>query len=124
MLGYSVRGGVTMPAKKNTPDLLYLGIRGTVVALRRSDGEIAWSVRLRKGTSFVPLIQEGERLFAASGGEVTCLDAASGAILWHNVLKGFGTGYVALAGACFPIGAAALEEAAHAAAAASAASAS
>lgn len=113
-----------MPSKKNHTDLLYVGIRGTVLALRKSDGEITWSVKLRRGTSFVPLIQEGGKLYAASGGEVTCLDAASGDILWHNALKGHGMGYVALAGESFSIGAAASEEAAHAAAAAAAASAS
>ena len=113
-----------MPAKKTTTDFLYVGIHGTVLALRKSDGEVAWSVRMRMGSSFVPLVQEGGRVYAASGGEVTCLDSASGEILWHNTLKGLGTGYVALAGASFPIGAAALEQAAHAAAAASAVTAS
>ena len=108
-----------MPSKSKStlPDLLYVGIKGSVVALQKSDGKIAWSVRLPKGSSFVPIVQQGERLYAASSGEVSCLDAASGKVLWHNPLKGFGSGYASLAGAGFPMGAAQGEQtAAHAAA--------
>ncbi|MFN0008139.1 MAG: PQQ-binding-like beta-propeller repeat protein [Planctomycetota bacterium] len=100
---------------------LYVGIRGCVLALRKHDGTLTWSTKLRRGSSFVPIIQEGDRLYAASGGEVSCLDAATGAILWHNLLKGYGAGYASLAGAGFPTGAAALEQAARAAAAGAAA---
>ena len=65
----------------------------------------------------MPIVQQGERLYAASSGEVSCLDAASGKLLWHNPLKGFGSGYASLAGAGFPMGAAEGEQtAAHAAA--------
>ena len=96
---------------------LYVGIKGGVLAMRKSDGSAAWFTKLRRGASFVPLILDGDRIYAASCGEVTCLDATTGAVLWHNELKGYGAGYAALAGASFPIGAAALEQAARAAAA-------
>jgi outer membrane protein assembly factor BamB len=111
-----------MPSKSKSAasEHLYVGIKGTVLALRKHDGVIAWSTKLYRGSSFVPIIQEGDRLYAASGGEVTCLDAATGTVLWNNPLKGYGTSYAALAGAGFPISAAALEQAAHAAAAAGA----
>ena len=102
---------------------LYVGIKGGVLAMRKSDGTTVWYTRLRRGTSFVPLIVEDDRIYAASGGEITCLDATTGAQIWHNELKGYGTGYAALAGAGFPIGAAASEESSRAAAAAGGASA-
>jgi outer membrane protein assembly factor BamB len=105
---------------KAVEEHLYVGIKGGVLALRKHDGKVTWFTKLRRGSSFVPIIQEGDRLYAASGGEVTCLDATSGAVLWHNTLKGYGTGYASLAGAGFPTGAAALEQAARAAAAAGA----
>src|SRR5512137_643718 len=79
--------------------LVYVGIRGCVVALDRESGELVWSAELHRGSSFVPIVVDGSRVFAASGGEVTCLDAATGALLWHNPLKGFGMGYAMLAGA-------------------------
>lgn len=108
-----------MPAKSKN-ELIYAGIRGHVVAIRTSDGEIQWSTKLKKGSSFVPIVQDGQKLYATSGGEITCLDAASGDVLWRNPLKGYGTGYVALAGAGFPVSAAAMEQAARAAAVAAA----
>ncbi len=109
-----------MPIKSRTNpgEYLFVGIKGSVVALRKDDGGIAWEVRLSRGMTFVPLVQEGDRLFAASGGEVTCLDCATGKVLWRNQLKGYGIGYVALAGAGFPTSAVASIEAAQAAAAA------
>lgn len=111
-----------MPIKPRN-ELVYVGIKGSVLAIRTSDGEIVWSTKLSKGASFVPIVHDGQKLYAASGGEVSCLDAASGEVLWHNPLKGYGTGYAALAGAGFPIGSAAMEEAARAAAVATAISA-
>jgi len=80
-------------------DLVFVGIKGSVVALRRDSGEVAWSIKLRKGASFVPLIVEEGRVYAISGGEVTCLSAADGSPLWHNPLTGFGRGHAVIAGA-------------------------
>lgn len=106
---------------KAVSEHLYVGIRGGVLALKKGDGTVVWSTKMRRGSSFVPIVHEGDRIYASSGGEVCCLDAATGAMLWHNPLKGFGTGYAALAGAGFPTSAAAMEEAARAGAAAAAA---
>jgi outer membrane protein assembly factor BamB len=106
-----------MPAnsKGTNAGLLYVGIKGTVLALRKDDGEVAWTTRLRRGSSFVPIVEDGDRIYAVSGGEVSCLDSTSGDLLWHNSMKGLGTGYAALAGGGFPTAGAALEEAARAA---------
>lgn len=79
------------------PGLLYVGIDGSVVALDRTSGEIVWSVRLRKGSTLVPILRDDRNLYALSGGEVTCLDPASGEVRWHNPLKGYRTGLATFA---------------------------
>ena len=76
-------------------DLLFIGIRGSVVALNRATGEQIWATRL-KGYDFVSVVLEGERLYATSYGEVFCLDPLTGEGLWHNPLKGFGTGLASI----------------------------
>lgn len=107
-----------MPARRSAPAprLLHVGIGGHVVAVQRADGEILWSTKLRRGSSLVPLVLDGERLYAVSGGEISCLEAATGKLLWHNPLKGFGTGYAMLAGGADPGAVSAIEAAAAAAA--------
>jgi hypothetical protein len=47
---------------------------------------------------------------------VSCLECATGNVLWHNPMKGYGTGFVALAGSGFPTSAAATDQAAQVAA--------
>jgi outer membrane protein assembly factor BamB len=79
------------------PALLFVGIKGCVVALRRSDGEVVWSSKLRAGTTLVPIVMDARSLYAISGGEVTCLDPATGDTVWHNELKGYGTGFASFA---------------------------
>jgi outer membrane protein assembly factor BamB len=70
---------------------IYVGIKGYVVALEYNTGTILWRTSLA-GSSFVNVVDEGNKVFALSQGEAYCLDAAAGAILWHNPLKGFGVG--------------------------------
>jgi glucose dehydrogenase len=106
---------------------VYVGIRGSIVALKRDSGEIAWSTPLAKGASLVPLVVEGGLVIGISGGEVSAIDARTGKLVWHNVLKGYGTGFAVLAGSQDPGGAAAIaaaSAAAHAAMIASTAAAS
>src|SRR5262245_43079572 len=107
-----------MAAKKSQARrLLYVGIRGCVVALDHATGALVWSVELKSGSTFVPVFQESGKVFATSGGEVTCLDAATGRILWHNPLKGYGLGPAMIAGAPDPVVAAVVAEMEQAAAA-------
>jgi len=113
-----------VPSPRSSSPFLFVGIKGSVVALKRDDGEIAWSVRLPKGSSLVPLVVEDGFVFAVSGGEVSCLEARTGKLVWHNKLKGYGTSYAMLAGAQNPSAMAALEAAAAAAAAGAVAAAS
>jgi outer membrane protein assembly factor BamB len=100
-----------MPVRKPIQrTLVYVGINGFVVALDQESGRIVWRKELHRGSTFCPVIVEGSRVFATSGGEITCLDAATGGLLWHNALKGYGVGYAMLAGAPNPAIASAIAE--------------
>jgi len=80
------------PARPGTSsDLIYIGIKGSVVALDRATGAKAWSTHL-KSNGFVNVLLENGRLFALSAGEVFCLNPLTGDGIWHNPLKGFGLG--------------------------------
>ncbi len=76
-------------------DLVFVGIRGSVVALNRHTGEQVWATRL-KGWDFVNVVLEGNRILASSYGEIFCLDALTGKGRWHNPLKGYGRGLAAI----------------------------
>jgi len=70
---------------------IYVGIKGRVLALDYNTGEIIWQTSL-VGSSFVTVVDDGDRVFALSQGEAFCLEAATGALLWRNPLKGCGFG--------------------------------
>ncbi len=74
-----------------TSDLIFIGIKGSVVALYRTTGQMAWSTAL-KSVDFVNIVLDQDKLLATCCGEVFCLDALAGKVLWHNPLKGFGRG--------------------------------
>jgi len=75
---------------------LYIGIRGTVLAIDRATGQEVWTSSL-KGAEFVNVVLDGGQLFAASKGRLYCLDPATGRILWENGLTGMGWGLVSIA---------------------------
>jgi outer membrane protein assembly factor BamB len=80
---------------------LYVGIRGSVVALDRSTGTELWRTKL-KGTDFVNVAFLDGQLFAATRGEAFCLDETTGNVLWNNKLEGLGWGVVTFASASGP----------------------
>src|SRR5688500_11986850 len=82
-------------------ELVFVGIKNAVVALDRRDGTEVWRAKL-KGSSFVTVLWDGEALLAANHGEVFRLDPATGAVSWHNPMKGFGFGVVSLAASRAP----------------------
>lgn len=84
-------------------ELVFVGIGKSVVALNRATGEPVWEKRL-KGYDFVNVVLDGGRLFATSAGEISCLDPLTGDVLWHNPLKGFGTGLATIATEAAPGG--------------------
>jgi outer membrane protein assembly factor BamB len=84
-------------------DAIYIGIAGTVLALDRGTGAEIWHAGL-KGTDFVNVVLDGDRVLAATKGELFCVDASTGRILWNNELRGFGRGLMTVATANSPFG--------------------
>lgn len=79
-----------------TSELVFIGIKGSVVALNHATGKQVWATHL-KGSGFVNAVVERDRVFAICCGEVFCIDALTGDALWHNPLKGFGIGLATIA---------------------------
>ncbi len=77
-------------------NLIFLGIKGCVVALDRATGTEIWNTPL-KGTDFVNVVLSEAGLYAATRGEIYSLDQATGHIRWRNPLKGLGWGLVTIA---------------------------
>jgi outer membrane protein assembly factor BamB len=91
----------------NNDELVYVGIKGKVVALDRATGLMRWTADLGAGFlsgSFVHVVADGSDVFATTQGEVSCLDAATGGIRWQNPLRGYGLGIASIAtrNACSP----------------------
>ena len=81
-----------MPSSK----VIYVGIKGSVVALEAATGRQLWATHL-VGQGFVNVVLDGAKLYATSYGEIFCLDPKTGNGLWHNELKGFGRGLATIA---------------------------
>ncbi|MCH2162288.1 MAG: hypothetical protein MK085_10495 [Phycisphaerales bacterium] len=77
-------------------NLVFLGFSRKVVALDRFDGSIVWNWKASNGTGFVSLLLDGDRLIASCGGYTWCLDPLTGGEVWHQPLKGMGTGIPSL----------------------------
>jgi len=77
--------------------IIYLGIKGSVIAMDAATGGQLWVVHL-KGSDFVSVVLDGDNLYATTYGEIFCLDPATGEGRWHNKLKGFGLGLITIAG--------------------------
>ncbi len=75
---------------------VYIGIKGTVLALDRATGQEIWSTKLTGG-DFVNVAVEDGVLYATTKGEIFCLDPASGQVRWTNELKGYGRGLISIA---------------------------
>lgn len=87
-----------MPQKKRTKnepvldDLIFIGFNRRVVALDRFDGRVIWDWKAPRGTGFVALMLDGDRLIASVNGYTYCLDPLFGQEVWRNDLPGYGTG--------------------------------
>ena len=79
-----------------TWDLVFIGIRGSVVALNRATGQQVWATHL-KGFAFVNVVLQDDSVLASCYGEIFCLDPLTGDPRWHNPLKGFGRGLATIA---------------------------
>ena len=84
---------------------VYIGLKGHVAAIDTNDGRTLWQTKLRHGAvsghRFVSLLVEEARIFAHTHGELYCLDAETGRVLWNNPLDGLGydIASIAVAGA-------------------------
>lgn len=76
---------------------VFVGIKGTVLALDRATGEEVWRSPLA-GADFVNVVLVDGDLFATARGEMFALEPSTGKILWHNPLKGLGRGLLTIAG--------------------------
>jgi outer membrane protein assembly factor BamB len=84
---------------RNPPSLVYVGIKGQIVAFNRSTGQEAWRSRLKRSlsASFVHLDRDTQYLYAMTNGEIWCLEPATGSVIWHDPLKGMGTDLASIA---------------------------
>ncbi len=73
-------------------DLVFVGFNSRAAALHRETGEIVWQWKSPKGSGFVALLLDGERLIASVRGYTYCLNPLTGAQLWTNAMTGFGSG--------------------------------
>ena len=77
-------------------DLVFIGIKGSVLALNRATGQQVWAAHL-KGWGFVNVVMQDGVILASCSGEIFCLDPLTGNGLWHNPLRGYGTGLATVA---------------------------
>jgi outer membrane protein assembly factor BamB len=83
--------------------LLFLGLNGRVAALDRDSGEIVWEWtakdpdKHRAIGGYMTLLVDQGQLFVSANGYTYRLDPLTGAELWANPLRGWGTGPTALA---------------------------
>jgi outer membrane protein assembly factor BamB len=79
----------------NPQEILYVGVKGEVIAYEKATGRQLWTTIL-KSSQFVNVILDGEQVFAHTSGELFALDARSGRLLWKDELKGYGYGMATL----------------------------
>ncbi len=84
-------------AERLLSDLVFAALNGNVVALDRYSGEIAWSWKSPKKSTYMTLLLDGDRLIVAGRGYLYCLDPLFGQLVWENPLKGKGMSIAALA---------------------------
>ena len=62
---------------------LFIGIKGTVLAVEPASGKVVWQSALH-GKGFVNVLLQGGQLFATTHGEVFRLNPATGAVAWQT----------------------------------------
>ncbi len=103
-------------------NIIYVGFNKRVVAMDRQTGEICWTWKPKsKGGSYTTLMLERDMLIVSICGYMWAIDPVTGEELWHNPLKGMGTGVASMVSATNPNSQVNLQASAAAAAAAAAA---
>ncbi len=112
--------------ERTIADLVYVGLNRRVIALDRYTGDMVWQWKAPSGSGYVTILLDGDRLVAGVGGYIYCLDPLFGQLVWHNPMRGFGSGVTSLVSvngtAADPAAAAVLAQQQRAAAAAAGAS--
>ncbi len=91
-------GAPTRRAHESTrADLSFGGLTSRVSAVDRGTGQEVWVWKSPKGSGFVSVLLDGDRLIVGSGGYIYCLDPVYGQRVWENPLKGYGQGLMSLA---------------------------
>ena len=75
----------------NTESLLFLGVKGSVVCIRKLDGAEMWRKHLI-GRSTTSVYVDDGYIYAGTRGRLFKLDMNSGEVLWTNKLPKLGYG--------------------------------
>jgi outer membrane protein assembly factor BamB len=72
---------------------LFVGTANRVYAIDRDSGRVVWDIKLndhflKMGSSFVNLEFDGDSLFAATFGDLYCLNPQTGETRWKVTLQG------------------------------------
>ncbi len=83
--------------ERNLGDLVFVAFNSRIAAMDRYTGEIVWDWKSPKGSGFVSLLLDGDRLMASVNGYTYCIDPLYGQTVWNNNMPGFGMGTPSLA---------------------------
>lgn len=78
-------------------DLVYIGFNKQVFGIDRYNGSITWEWKASKGTGYIGILLDGDRLIVNCSGWTWCLDPITGSEIWHQEFKGKGTGIASMA---------------------------
>jgi hypothetical protein len=84
-------------AAMSLDQLIFVGFNSRVAALDRDTGQLLWQWKARKGSGYVTVLLDGDRLIVSVIGYTYCLDPLSGQEYWFNELSGMGSGVACLA---------------------------
>ena len=86
---------------ETTSDIVYVGVKGSVAAIDKKTGANVWQTEIKSrafaANRFVTLLVEAGFVYAHTYGELFCLNALTGEILWRNKLEGLSYDIASLA---------------------------
>jgi len=78
-------------------ELIFVAFNARAMAVDRYDGAVLWRFKIPKGSGFVALLLDGDRLIVSSNGYTYGLDPWRGTVLWSQEFTGEGMGVPSLA---------------------------
>ncbi len=73
-------------------DFSFVGFHSRVAALDRETGRLIWKWKCPKGSGYVSILMNDDRLIVSVQGYTYCLDPLSGQQIWFSELSGLGVG--------------------------------